>query len=383
MKNRAALGLANVGFRGHSGSRISGPTGPLLTTHWRRIDPKNWDRRLRMPRSTVIVAVPGGAGMRRREFIGLVGGTAVWPVAVRAQQSGRIPVVGVFWAYADADARSSLLKGLAERGYIPGKTFILEERHATEGPERLDSLAAELIALKVDVLVSQAGGPAVALHRATSTIPIFFVGVDPVLQGWTLSLSKPGGNMSGISQISADTSAKRLQLLQKTIPTVSRVALLRDPTNIGATFELSHLSSAAGELGLSYDVFDVSTANDIDQAFQRMEEQHLQAVLAFSANLFSSERKRIAALGLRHHLAVMGPSRYFVEAGSLLSYGVDFPTLWYDSAYFVDQVLKGARIGDIPVQQPKFYFCLNLKTATLLGIEIPPVMLPLADETIE
>jgi putative ABC transport system substrate-binding protein len=189
--------------------------------------------------------------------------------------------------------------------------------------------------------------------------------------------------MSGISQMSADTSAKRLQLLQTTIPTVLHVALLRDPTNMGASFELPQLSYAAKELGLSYEVFDVSTGNDIDQAFQRMEEQHLQAVVAFSANFFSSERKRIAALGLRHRLAVMGPSRYFVEAGSLLSYGVDFPTLWYDSAHFVDKILKGERVGDIPVQQPKFYFCLNLRTAEVLGIEIPPAMVALADEVIE
>ena len=189
--------------------------------------------------------------------------------------------------------------------------------------------------------------------------------------------------MSGISQMSADTSAKRLQLLQKMIPTVSHVALLRDPTNMGAAYELSQLSSAARELGLSYELFDASTANDIDQAFQRMEEQHLQAVLAFSANLFSSESKRIAALGLRHRLAVMGPSKYFVEAGSLLSYGVDFPTLWYGSAHLVGKILKGERIGDIPVQQPKFYFCLNLRTAKALGIEITPAMLALADEVIE
>jgi putative tryptophan/tyrosine transport system substrate-binding protein len=322
--------------------------------------------------------------MRRREFIGLVGGTAVWPLAVRAQQSGPIPVVGVFWAYADAEDRLSLLKGLADLGYIPGKTFILEERYANGGvPERLDALAIELIALNVDVLVSQAGKPTVALHQATSTIPIFFVGVDPVLQGWTSSLSKPGGNMSGISQMSADTSAKRLQFLQKTTPTVSHVALLRDPTNMGASFELSQLSSAAKELGLSYEVFDASTGNDIDQAFQRMEEQHLQAVVVFSANFFSSERKRIAALGLRHRLAVMGPSKYFIEVGSLLSYGVDFPTLWYSSAHFVDKILRGERVGDIPVQHPKFYFCLNLRTAKVLGIEVPPAMLALADEVIE
>jgi putative tryptophan/tyrosine transport system substrate-binding protein len=325
--------------------------------------------------------------MRRREFIGLVGGTAVWPLAVRAQQSGRVPVVGVLWAYANAEAaaanRLSLLEGLADLRYIPGKTFILEERYANGVPERLDSLANELIALKVDVLVSQAGGPTIALHRATSTIPIFFVGVDPALQGWTSSLSKPGGNMSGISQMSADTSAKRLQLLQKTIPTVSHVALLRDPTSTGAPYELSRLSDAAKELGLSYEVFDASTGNDIDQAFQRMEGQNLQAVVAFSANLFSSESKRIAALGLKHRLAVMGPSKYFVEAGSLLSYGVDFPTLWYGSARFVDKILRGESVGDIPVQQPKFYFCLNLRTAKALDIEITPAMLALADEVIE
>ncbi len=321
--------------------------------------------------------------MRRREFIGLVGGAAVWPIAVRGQPSGRIPVVGVFWAYPDAEDRLSFLKGLADLGYIPGKTFMLEERYANGAPERLDALAIELIGLNVDVLVSQAGKPTLALHRATSTIPIFFVGVDPVLQGWTSSLSKLGGNMSGFSQIAADTSAKRLQLLQKTTPAVSRVALLSDPTNMGASYELSQLSSAANELGLSFEVFDASTGSEIDQAFQKMQEQQLQAALAFSANFFSSERKRIAALGLRHRLAVMGPSKYFVEAGSLLSYGVDFPSLWYGSAYFVDRILKGERVGDIPVQQHKFYFCLNLRTAKALGIEVAPATRALADEVIE
>jgi ABC-type uncharacterized transport system substrate-binding protein len=321
--------------------------------------------------------------MRRREFIGLVGGTALWPIGVRAQQAGRLPVVGVFWAYNDTEGRLSLLKGLADLGYIPGKTFILEERYANTAPEGLDAVANELVNLKVDVLLSQAGGPTLALHRATSTIPIFFVGVDPAVQGWTSSLSKPEGNMSGISQISAETSAKRLDLLKKTAPTVSRVALLRDPENMGASYELSHLSDAAKELGLSYEVFDASSGNDIDQAFQRMEGGHLQAVVAFSANLFSAERKRLAALGLKRRLAVLGPSKYFVEAGSLLSYGVDFPTLWYGSASFVDRILKGERIADIPVQRHKFYFCLNLRTARALGIEVSLAVRALADEVIE
>lgn len=246
--------------------------------------------------------------MRRRKFMALVAGTAVWPLAVRAQQSGRIPAVGVFWAYADAENRRSFLKGLADLGYIPGKTFILEERYANGGaPERLDALAVELIALNVHVLVSQAGKPTVALHQATASIPIFFVGVDPALQGWTSSPSNPASNISGISQMSADTSAKRLQLLQKTIPTLSQVALLRDPTSMGASYELSQLTYAARELGLSYELFDASTANDIAQAFQRMEEQYLQAVLVFSANFFSSEKKANSRPGIKTSVSCDGP----------------------------------------------------------------------------
>ena len=240
--------------------------------------------------------------MKRREFIATIGGAAVWPLAAQAQPSRRIPVVGVFWAYANAEAaaasRLSLLKSLAELGYIPGNTFILEERYAGEVPERYGTLAAELVNLNVDVLVSQGGAPTVALHRATSTVPIVFVAVsDPVAQGFVSSLSKLGGNMSGMSQMAADISSKRLRFLQKTVPALSHVALLGDPTNTGSPIEMSQLSSAARELGLSYEVFDVSTGNDIDQAFQRMEEQHLQAALVFTANFLNAERKRISAWG--------------------------------------------------------------------------------------
>src|ERR1700694_4928108 len=177
--------------------------------------------------------------MRRRDFIGLVGGAAAWPLSAQAQQSGRVPVVGFFSAVASAEdfapSRLSFLKGLAERGYMPGKTFILEERYANEVPERVATLAAELVNLKVDVVVSQAGAAVVALHRATSTIPIVVVGIgDPVAQGFASSLSMPGGNVSGLTQMSVQLAGKRLQILQQVIPTGSRVALLTDPTNIGA-----------------------------------------------------------------------------------------------------------------------------------------------------
>jgi putative tryptophan/tyrosine transport system substrate-binding protein len=325
--------------------------------------------------------------MQRREFIGLVGGAAAWPILAKAQQSRRIPVVGILWASAEVAEpyRVPLLNGLAELGYLPGKTIILEERSANEVPERYDSLATELVNLKVDVLVSAGGSPIYALHRATSSIPTVYVGVsDPVAVHLASSFSRPGGNMSGISLMSPDIAAKRLLLLQQAIPTVSRVALLRDPTNLAAAFELPQFSAAAKELGVSYDVFDVSTGSDIDQAFQKMEDQHFQAVMVFAANLFSTERKRISALGLKHRLAVIGSNKLYVDVGTLLSYGPDFPTLWHRAAYFIDKILKGESVGDIPIERPtKFDLCLNLKTAKLLGIEISPAMLALTDEVIE
>jgi putative ABC transport system substrate-binding protein len=236
----------------------------------------------------------------------------------------------------------------------------------------------------VDVLVAGGGSPIFALHRATSTIPTVFVGVsDPVAVHLASSLSKPGGNLSGLTQMNIESSAKRLLLLQQAIPTVSHVALLREPTNPTAPFQLSQFSSAARELGLSYDVFDVSTGNDIDQVFQKMEEQHFQAVVPFAANFMFTEKKRISALGLKHRLAVMAPSKSFVEVGTLLSYGADFPTLWL-CGLLHRQDFKGRKRRHIPIQRPtKFELCFNLRTAKVLGIEIPPTMLALADEVIE
>ena len=325
--------------------------------------------------------------MKRREFFGLIGGAAVWPVVSRAQQSRRIPVVGILWASPEYAAlyRLPLLKGLAELGYVPEKTIMLEERYANEVPERYDALATELVNLKVDVLVGGGGSPIFALHRATSTIPTVFIGVsDPVALHLASSLSKPGGNISGITNMAGDIAAKRLLLLQQAIPTVSRVALLREPTNPAAALELPQFFSAARELGFSYDVFDVSTGNDIDQAFQKMEDQHFQAVMVFTANFLFTERKRISALSLKHRLAVTAPDKVFVEVGSLLSYGPDRLTLWHSAAHFIDKILKGERVGDIPVERPtRFDLCLNLSTAKALGIEIPPAMLALADEVIE
>jgi putative ABC transport system substrate-binding protein len=327
--------------------------------------------------------------MRRRKFISLVGGAAVWPIAVRAETSKRIPTVGLLWQYADgeiaAPSRLPLLKGLAEFGYIPGKTIILEERYANEIPERYDVLAAELVKLKMDLLVGAGGSSISALRRATSTIPIVFVGVgDPVSIHLVSSFAKPGGNLSGLSNMAHDTSKKRLMLLQQAISSMTHVALLRDPANPGAPFELSQLSSAARELGLSYEVFDVTNGNEIDQVFEKIAERRFRAVVVFGANIMFSERRRISALSLKYGLVAIAPAKLFADNGLLLSYGPDYPALWYRGAAYIDKILKGQSISDIPVERPtKFDFCINLKTAKALGIEIPPAMLALADQVIE
>ena len=330
----------------------------------------------------------GGAAMRRRDFIGLVGGAVAWPVVAQAQQSSRLPVIGVLWAgnpENEAVRRLPLLKGLAEFGYVPGKTIILEERYPDEISERIDAFAIELVNLKVDIVVVRGGTPIYAIQRATRTIPTVFVGVsDAIATGLVSDISKPGGNISGITQMNPDTVAKRLQLFQTTIPSLSRVAILHDPANQGGRNELSQLSAAGSKLGLSFEVFNVSGGNDIDQAFQKMNELRTQAVICLSENLLYSESRRISSLGLKYRLAVLGPSKLFVDVGALASYGPDFPTLWHGAGYFVDKILKGVKVGDLPIQQPtKFEFSINLQTAKALGIEIPAAMLALADQVIE
>ena len=328
--------------------------------------------------------------MRRRDFIGLVGGSAAWPVAVRAQTSKRVPAVGVLWAYPNAEvagaSRVGLLKGFAELGYVSGNSLVLEERYAGYGgPERIDRVAAELAALKPNVVVSQGSQLASALHRKDPTIPVVATGMgDPVALGYATGLSRPGGNLTGFTQMAPETAGKRLQLLKEVSMAASLVALLQDPANIGAAIERSQYPAAAQKLGLTLDVFDASSAIEIDQAFQRMADQHIQAVNVFDLFFLHAERSRISALGLKHRLPILGPGKAFVESGSLMSYGPDYPAIWQSAAHVVDKVLKGEKVGDIPIQQPtKFEFHINLKTAKALGLTVPYNLLVLADEVIE
>lgn len=327
--------------------------------------------------------------MRRREFIGLVGGAAALPCAVWAQQSKRVPVIGLLWSYANAEAASAgrvpMLKGLSDRGYIPGKTFILEERFANGIPERYEALSAELAGLKPDVIISQAGLPVLVLHRATTTIPVVVVAAgDPILMGLASSLSKPGGNITGTAQMNDDVLAKRVQLLRQAIPKASRFAYLNDPRNLGTRAETGSFQQAVAEHQVNSVAYDITSEDDIRNAFNNMKEKNVEVAIASGANFLSEKRKLIANLAIANRVALMGPFRFYADDGSLMSYGADLTALYYRTANFVDKILKGENVADIPFERPtKFDLCLNLKTAEALGIQFPSWMLTAADQIIE
>lgn len=327
--------------------------------------------------------------MRRREFFGLVGGAAILPRSVWAQQPTRMPVLGVLWGYSNAEAaaggRVPLLKGLADRGYVPGRTFVLNERFAGSIAERYDILAAELVNLKVDVLISQAGAAVSALHRATSRIPIVVAAVgDQIALGFASSISKPGGNITGTTQLNGDVVAKRLQLLRQGVPTATNFALLNDPRNIGTRLETTSFKQAALDQQVSHFAYDITSDDDIMRVFDRMKENNVQAAIVSAANFLAERRKVIALSAQMNRIALMGPFKFFVDDGSLMSYGADLALLYYRTANFVDKIVRGENVADIPIEHPtKFDLCLNLKTAEALNIQFPSWMLTAADQIIE
>lgn len=327
--------------------------------------------------------------MRRRDFVGLIGGAALMPHTVCAQQSKRLPVIGMLWGYADAEAASGgrvpLLRGLAERGYVPGKTFILEERFANSIAERYDLLAAELVNLKVDILISQAGLAVLALHRATTTIPIIVAAAgDPIALGLASSLSKPGGNVSGTTQMNGDVLAKRAQLLRQALPTASQIAFLNDPRNVGTRAETTSFKQAAADQQVPSLLYEITSDDDIRRVFKEMREMNVELAIASAANFLAERRRVIATLAIENRIALIGPFKWYADAGSLISYGPDLAALYYRAAAFVDKIVRGESVAEIPFERPtKFDLCLNLKTAEVLGIQFPSWMLTAADQIIE
>jgi putative tryptophan/tyrosine transport system substrate-binding protein len=326
--------------------------------------------------------------MRRREFITLLGGTAAaWPVALRAQQASKVPRVGFLFYGAPELALEieAFRKGLRELGYSEGQNIIVEYRFARGQVGKLPELAAELVHLNVEVIVTPTTPSSMAAKQATSTIPIVIAGVaDPVGAGLITNFRRPGGNITGLSSIGAELGGKRLELLKGLVPEASRLAVVYHPDDRSNVLVLKELQAAAPTLGLELQPVEVREANDFQGAFVTMGRQRVHAFFGAAAVLTYANRQMIVDLAAQNRLPAMWGHRQFVDVGGLMSYAVNFYDQCRRAAAYVDQILKGAKAGDLPVQQPtKFEFIINLKTVKALGLTVPPTLLALADEVIE
>ncbi len=328
--------------------------------------------------------------MQRREFITLLSGAAVWPLSAHAQQRGKVPRVGVLWHAGSAEEEaiylSAFQQGLNGLGYVDGRTVTLEHRFPNEQAERFVSLAAELVGLRVDVLVVVTGLAAVAAQRATSGIPIVFILVpDPVGTKLVSSLARPGGNITGLTNIAVELSAKRLAIFKEVLPRITRVALLVNPTDKQSMQRfIDETKAAATSLGLDVQPVEVQSIGDFEQALDRVVEGRLEGALTVLNGVFYQGRSLIARAAIARRLPLMVNSRETLQAGGLMSYGADLPAIFRRAAAYVDKLLKGEKAADLPVELPtKFEFLINLKTAKALGLEISSMMLSRADEAIE
>jgi putative ABC transport system substrate-binding protein len=331
--------------------------------------------------------------MRRREFITLIGVAAIArPLAARAQQgvpthadekSGKIPRIGIliFGAPSDPVYVEALVAGLRDLGWNEGQNIIVERRYAENRPERLQAIAAELVRENVDVLVAAGTDLSDAAKNATTTIPVVMgASADPVEKGLVANLARPGGNVTGIAFMSPQLSGKRLELLKEVLPGVMRVAALWDPTYSDQDFKA--LQKAASILGLQLRSLEVRRADDIDDAVRAA--TTARALVVTPSRLTFSYRQRILDLANFNRLPTVSSWSGFAEAGGLMSYGPNLPDMFRRAATHVDKILRGAKPGDLPVEQPTtFELVINLKTAKALGIDIPPSLLARADEVIE
>ena len=311
------------------------------------------------------------------------------PLAADAQRGSKVPRIGVLWGGPAEFARpyvEAARRALGELGYVEGKDFTGEYRFGERKPGAVDVLAAELVQLKVDVIVA-AGDTAIhAARRATTTIPIVMVAAgDPVRGGLVASLARPGGNVTGMTFLSTELAAKRLEILKEAVPTAFRVAVLWNPDNPGGLPGFKATQAAAESLRLTLQSLEVRTATDIERAFRSMADEHVQAVIVLTdpVTAFLSG-KPIADLATKSRLPVMCELREFVNTGSLISYGPSLVSMAQRAATYVDKILKGAKPGDLPVEQPtKFELVINLKTAKALGLTIPQSIFIRADEVIQ
>jgi putative ABC transport system substrate-binding protein len=333
--------------------------------------------------------------MRRREFIALLGGAATWPFAARAQQSigqaAKMPRLGILMPGPIAHSAATLepfYRGLQELGYVEGRNLALERRDGEWRSDRLPELAAELVALKVDVIVAWSTPAALAAKQSTNTIPIIAaVMADPIADELVTNLARPGGNITGTTFLGPELVAKRLQLLGGVVPGLFRVAALWHPHAYGERTMagvLREIEGAARSLGMQLQLAPASAPDDFASAFSAMTKERAEAFIVMPSPMLFGEHKRIVKLAADNRLPAMYQAREFVDAGGLMSYGVNLPDMFRRTATYVDKILKGAKPGELPVEQPTtFEIVINLNTARELGLTISRDFLLIADDVIE
>jgi putative tryptophan/tyrosine transport system substrate-binding protein len=325
--------------------------------------------------------------VRRRDFIKAVTAPAVaWPLAARAQQSAKVPIIGYLGATTPSIQGqwvAALIQRLRELGWIEGQTVAIEYRWAEGRAERYAEIAAEFVRLKVDVIVT-VGGAALAVKRATSVIPIVFAGAnDPIGGGLVASLARPDGNVTGMSIQAPDLAGKRLEILRELVPGLRRVAILTNVDYPASLHEMGEAQAAAVKLGLEVAKLEVRRSQDIAAAFEALKGR-AEALYVTADPLLTTYHVRIITLANIARLPTINPFREHVEAGGLMSYGPNQPDVWRRAGDIVDKILRGAKPSDIPVEQPtKFDFVINLTAAKALGLTVPPALLARADEVIE
>jgi putative ABC transport system substrate-binding protein len=337
----------------------------------------------------VISASPSGSTVKRREFITLLGGTAAaWPLSARAQQAGGVRRIGVLMNLTADDPESTRRivafgQGLQERGWTIDRNVRIDYRYGAGDAERIRKYAAELVALAPDVILTNGGSTVGAVQQATRTVPIVFVNVtDPVGGGYVASLARPGANATGFTLFEYGTSGKWLELLKQIAPRVTRVAVMRDPSLTSGIGQLAAIQAVAPSFGVELSPVDLRDAGEIAiTAFAHGSNDGLIVVANPTANV---HRELIVTLAARHRLAAVYPARFFVTDGGLISYGPDPIDQYRRAASYVDRILKGEKPADLPVQAPtKYELAINVKTATTLGLTVPPNLLAIADEVIE
>ena len=327
--------------------------------------------------------------MERRRFIEVIAGCLLAaPLRADAQPAAKVPRIGFLGnstAALEANLVGPFREGLRELGYVEGRNILIEYRWAEGKNERLPALIADLIALKVDVIVTAGTPAALAVKKATTSIPLVMAAVgDPIGVGLVASLARPGGNVTGLSAIAPELEGKRLELLREVVPRLSHIAVLWNPDNPFQPGSLKEARAAAQVLGIKVQLLGVRTAEDFPAAFAAILKERPDALLVLADRIFLHNRARIVDFEAKRRLPGMYPYRELVEAGGLMSFGPSYADMHRRAATYVDKILKGAKPADLPVEQPtKFDLVINLKTAKALGLTIPPSLLGRADEVIQ